>query len=41
MTTDLKLLAESNRENARRTIDLVAASLSDYRPFDPVATYTR
>lgn len=40
MTTDLKLLAESNREKARRTIDLVAASLSDYRPFDPAATYT-
>ena len=40
MTTDLELLAESNREKARRTIDLVVASLSEYRPFDPAATYT-
>lgn len=37
MTTDLELLAESNREKARRTIDLVVASLSEYRPFDPAA----
>lgn len=40
MTTDLELLAESNREKARRMIDLVVASLSEYRPFDPAATYT-
>ena len=40
MTTDLELLAESNRERARRTIDLVVASLSEYRPFNPAATYT-
>ena len=40
MTTDLELLAESNREKARRTIDLVVASLSEYRPFNPAATYT-
>lgn len=40
MTIDLELLAESNREKARRMIDLVVASLSEYRPFDPAATYT-
>ncbi len=40
MTTDLELLAESNREKARRMIDLVVASLSEYRPFDPAVTYT-
>ena len=40
MTRDLELLADANREKARRTIDLVAASLSEYQPFDPVATYT-
>ena len=40
MTNDLELLADANREKARRTIDLVAASLSEYKPFDPVATYT-
>ena len=40
MTSDLELLADANREKARRTIDLFAASLSEYQPFDPVATYT-
>jgi len=30
MTSDLELLADANLENARRTIDLVAASLSEY-----------
>jgi len=40
MTNDLELLADANREKARRTIDLVAASLSEYQPFAPVATYT-
>jgi hypothetical protein len=37
---DLQALAENNRQKALRTIDLVAASLGDYQPFDPAVTYT-
>lgn len=39
MNRDLQALAESNRQKALRTIDLVAASLGDYRPFDPTVAY--
>lgn len=41
MNRDLQALAESNRQNALRTIDLVAASLGDYRAFDPTVAYKR
>ena len=40
MNQDLQALAESNCRKALRTIDLVAASLGDYRAFDPAVTYT-
>lgn len=40
MNRDLQALAESNRQKALRTTELVAASLGDYRPFDPAVAYT-
>ena len=40
MNRDLQALAESNRQKALSTIDLVAASLGDYKPFDPTVAYT-
>lgn len=41
MKRDLQALAESNCQKAVRTIDLVAASLGDYGPFDPSVAYKR
>ena len=40
MNQDLEALAEKNRQKALRTIDLVAASLSDYQAFVPAVIYT-
>lgn len=40
MNSDLQALAAANREKALRAIAMVAASLDDYRPFDPSANYT-
>jgi uncharacterized protein with HEPN domain len=40
MNDDIKAAAESNRLKTLRAIALVSASLDDYRPFDPAASYT-
>jgi|PlaIllAssembly_1097288.scaffolds.fasta_scaffold125317_3 hypothetical protein len=40
MNQDYAALAENNRQKALRAIDLVAASLSEYRPYDPGIAYT-
>ena len=40
MNADVDALRKLNRDKALRTLDLVGASLSEYRPFDPAIDYT-
>jgi hypothetical protein len=40
MNDDLTALADDNRYKALRTLDLVAASLSDFQPYDTDTRYT-
>lgn len=40
MNQELDALAEFNRSNAVRTLQLVAASLVEYRAFDPAVAYS-
>lgn len=40
MNQDIDALRELNRDKALRTLELVAASLSEYEPFDPAINYT-
>ncbi len=40
MNPDIEALGKLNRDKALRTLDLVAASLSEYQAFDPAINYT-
>jgi hypothetical protein len=40
MNSDVDALRELNRDKALRTLDHVAASLSEYQTFDPAINYT-
>lgn len=40
MNQEIKAIADSNRQKAIKAIQLVFASLVDYKPFDPKRAYT-